>query len=353
MKKSLLILGVLSLVVCLTGCGSQSEIRAEDYITLGEYKGLSVTRMATDVAEEDIQAELDSMLAGSSTTEEITDRTDVQEGDIVNIDYTGTLNGEVFDGGSSQGFELEIGSHRFIDGFEEGLIGANVGDTVTLNLKFPDEYTNNPDLAGKDVVFAVKVNSIGKKVKPKLNDSFIKEVTEGEYTTVDDYKDYLYAEMERGNVEYADSVMYTELWNQVVGNATIKKDIPQEYLQLKIDKMTENAKSYAEAYGMDFNSFLTNYMGLDEAGFIEETSKYAETAAKESLVLQAIAKAEGIEVTKEEMEQAIKDYVELYGYESEAAFKEENDMKDFEEYILTSKVQEFLADQAIITVKEQ
>ena len=353
MKKSLLILGVLSVLVCLAGCGSEGGIRAEDYITLGEYKGLSVTRMPTEVAEEEVQAELDNMLAGSATTEEITDRTDVQEGDVANIDYTGTLDGEVFEGGSAQGFDLEIGSGRFIEGFEEGLIGANVGDTATLNLKFPDEYTNNPELAGKDVVFAVKVNSISKQVEPELNDAFIKEATEGEYATVDDYKAYLYGAIESSNVEYADSAMYTELWNQAVANATVKKDIPQEYLQTKIDKMTENAKSYAESYGMDFQSFLTNYMGLDEAGFMEETSKYAETAAKESLVLQAIAKAEGIEVTEEDLEQAIKDYVELYGYESEAAFKEENDMDDFREYILTSKVQEFLAEHAVITVEEQ
>ncbi len=353
MKKSLLVLGVLGMAVCLSGCGSQGSVRAEDYITLGEYKGLPVKRMSTEVTEEEVQAELDNMLTSSATAEEITDRTDVQAGDVANIDYTGTLDGEVFEGGSAQGFELEIGSGTFIDGFEEGLIGANVGDTATLNLKFPDEYTNNPDMAGKDVVFAVKVNSISKQVEPEMNDAFIKETTGGEYATVEDYKAYLLEEIEKSNVEYADSTMYADLWNQAVANAAIKKDIPQEYLQTKIDKMTENAKSYAEAYGMDFESFLTNYMGLDEAGFQEETSKYAETAAKESLVLLAIAKAEDIEVTDEELDQAIKDYVELYGYESEDAFKEDNDMDDFKEYILTSKVQEFLADQAIITVEEQ
>ncbi len=353
MKKGLLIvLGMLSTAVCLGGCGNQDGIRAQDYITLGEYKGLSVTRISTDVTEEEVQAELDNMLIGSATTEEVTDRTDVQQGDVTNIDYTGTLDGEVFEGGSAQGFDLEIGSGRFIGGFEEGLIGTNVGDTATLNLKFPNEYPNNPDLAGKDVVFAVKVNSISKQVEPELNDAFIKEATGGEYATVDSYKAHLYEAIESSNLEYADSAMYTELWNQVVANAAIKKDIPQEYLQMKIDKMTENAKSYAEAYGMDFESFLTNYMGLDEVGFQEETSKYAETAAKESLVLQAIAKAENIEVTEEDLNQAVKEYVELYGYESEAAFRQDNDMDEFKEYILTSKVQEFLADQAIITVEE-
>ncbi len=353
MKKGLLIvLGMLSTAVCLGGCGNQDSVRAEDYITLGEYKGLSVARTSTEVAEEEVQEELNSLLTNSVTTKEVTERTDVQQGDVANIDYTGTLDGEVFEGGTAQGFDLEIGSGRFIEGFEEGLIGTNVGDTATLNLKFPNEYSNNPDLAGKDVVFAVKVNSISEQVKPELNDAFIKEATDGEYATVDSYKAYLYEAIESSNVEYADSMMYTDLWNQVVANAVIKKEIPQEYLQMKIDKMTENAKSYAEAYGMDFDSFLANYMGLDEAGFQEETSKYAETAAKESLVLQAIAKAENIEVTKEDLSQAVKEYVELYGYESEAAFKQDNDMDEFEEYILTSKVQEFLADQAIITVEE-
>ncbi len=351
MKKRGVLVGALCVLVCLIGCGKESQINAGEYITLGDYKGLSVTRMSTEVTDEDIQQELDKMLQSVSSTEKITDRTDVQEDDVANIDYTGTLNGKVFDGGSANGFDLTIGAGRFIDGFEEGLIGANVGDTVTLNLKFPDEYPNSPDLAGKDVVFAVKINSISKQVEPKLDNAFISEQTKGEYTSVAAYKDMLRNELEKSKQESADNMMYTDLWGQAVDNAAVVKDIPKDYLQAKIDKMTENAKSYADSYGMDFASFLTNYMGLDEAGFAEETAKYAETAAKQSLVLQVIAKTEGIEVTDEDFDKAIKEYVELYGYESEDAFRKDNDMDEFREYILTSKVQEFLADNAVITTE--
>ncbi|HOO27447.1 MAG TPA: trigger factor, partial [Lachnospiraceae bacterium] len=254
MKKSVLIWGLLGVMVCVTGCADKSKIKAEDYISLGEYEGLEVTRVSTEVTDEEIQQQIDSILSDYATTEEITDRTDVQEGDVVNIDYTGTLDGEVFDGGSAQGFDLEIGSGRFIDGFEEGLIGADVGDTVTLNLTFPGEYSNNPDLAGKDVVFAVKINSISKSELPEFNDAFIAQESSGQFSTVVDFKAYMTEQMESSRKEYADSIMYTELLDEAVDNAEVIKDIPEEYVQEKIDEMIRTTKSGAEAYGMDFDT---------------------------------------------------------------------------------------------------
>ena len=352
MKKSLIILGVLGAMVCLAGCG-EKKIKAEDYITLGEYRGLTVTRMDTNVTDEEIEEQIASLLAQSATTEEITDRKDIQEGDVANIDYTGTLDGEVFDGGSAQGFDLEIGSGRFIPGFEDGLIGAEVGETVTLNLNFPDEYPNNPDLAGKEVVFAVKVNSISEQVEPELTDDFINEMTQGQYTTVDDYKAAMLESMKESKLEYADNLMYSDLREQVVANATLKQDIPAEYLQSIGDRMRENIKSMATAYGMDYATYLANYLGVDEAGLEEQITTYAPDAAKEALVIQAIAKAEGITISKDELDQAVKEAVELYGYESESDFKDNTDMDYYEESLLNTKVEEFLAENAVVAIDGQ
>lgn len=352
MKKSLVILGIFGAMVCLAGCG-EKKIKAEDYITLGEYRGLTVTRMDASVSDEEIEEQLASMLAQSATTEEITDRTDVQEGDVANIDYTGTLNGEVFDGGSAQGFDLQIGSGRFIPGFEEGLIGAEVGETATLNLKFPDEYPNNPDLAGQDVVFAVKVNSISEQVEPELTDAFIEEMTQGEYKSVDDYKAAMRESMEESKLEYSDNLLYSDLRERVVENATLKKDIPEEYIQSIGDRMKENVKSMASAYGMDYATYLQNYLGVDEAGLDEQIKTYAPDAAKEALVIKAIAKAEGITISKDELNDAVKEAVELYGYESESDFKENTDMDYYEESLLNTKVEKFLAENAVVAIDEE
>lgn len=354
MKKNYVITTLFVLIMAFTGCNKNtSGINALEYIELGEYKGLKVERMDTTVTDNDIQGEIDNVIKSLGKKQEITDRDVVESGDIANIDYTGTKDGVAFEGGSSVGFDLTIGSGQFIDGFEDGLIGAKVGETVVLKLTFPEEYPNNPDLAGAPVEFAVKINSINKIVYPEMTDSFIKEQTGGEYTTVKAYKEGIREDLEKEKSEYADTRMYSDLLEQAIANAKEIKDFPKDYLADKKKIIQENAKSYADSYGVDFDTFLVTYMGLSQDEFEKQCDEYAKKAAKEVLVVKAIAEKEGISVSKSEMNDAVKEYTEMYGYESEKAFKEDTNMDQFNEYVLESKVQEFLADNAVVTVSDE
>lgn len=162
------------MVLSMTGCGNSKAKAYSKYVTLGDYKGIEYTKTVAEVTEDDIQSKLDSFVDGLAETNEVTDRA-VEDGDIVNIDYVGTMDGEEFEGGSDTGYDLTIGSNSFIDGFETGLIGHNVGEEVSLDLQFPDPYPNNTDYSGKDVNFKVTINKISVKTTPELTDQLVKD----------------------------------------------------------------------------------------------------------------------------------------------------------------------------------
>ena len=340
------------LAMTLTGCGKvdNANPKPEDYIKLGLYKGLEYKMPSGEVTEEEIQDEL-MYLASSLATQEVVTEGVVENGDLANIDYMGKLDGVAFDGGTAQGYDLSIGSHSFIDGFEEGLIGTAIGDTVDLNLTFPEEY-HADNLAGQDVVFTVTVNYVTKDIIPELTDEVIKELSNGEYTNIEDYKAALEEQMVADNLEYNNLQVYTELLHMAVDNAEVVKDIPQDYIQTKISRMLINVQDYAKAYNMDLESFLEQYMGMTKEEYNAQSIEYAVEAAKQSLVIRAIAAAEGIAVSEEDMQKAINEYIEQYGYKDEADFRAQTNMDDFEEYILTSKVEDFLYENANLTYEK-
>ncbi|MCR5790291.1 MAG: trigger factor [Lachnospiraceae bacterium] len=351
------VLTLLLLLVGLTaGCkedkeaeteGTGPQINALDYIELGQYKGLSVKRMATDVTDEEVEQALQADLLPAAEYEEITDHDDVRKGDIANIDFVGKKDGVAFDGGTGSDYDLEIGSGTFIPGFEDQMIGMKVGETKDLNLTFPENY-GAEELAGEDVVFEVTVNGLKKEAEAAITDETVKNYTNGEYTTVDAYKQKLKEDIITGNEQYADSAVYTELWEMAVDNAKVKGELPKELVEDKKERMKRNALSYAESYHLTMEEFLNQSMGVTEEEFEQETADYALKAAKETLVLNAIAETEGLTVTDEDLETGIDTYVELYQYPSREDFLNTTDMDEFREYILESKVQKFLADNAVI-----
>lgn len=350
MKKCICLLMALMLAI-LTGCTAEdvSSLDPEKYIQLGEYKGLTAERINHEVTREEIDEEINLLLQSAAEFKDVVDRA-VREGDTVNIDYEGKLDGVTFDGGTAQGYDLEIGSDSFIDGFEDGLIGVNLGDTVDLNLTFPTEY-HSAELAGKDVVFTVTVNGIKEKELPEFTDDLINELSGGQYTKTADYIEALKQQIALEYTEKADLEMYNTLWQTAVDNATLLKDLPSDYVQGKVSTTLLNAQKMAKEYGMSQDDFIKQYMGLSADEFTAQAAEFGERAAKESLVLLAIAKKEGLELTEEEIEKGVQEYVELYGYSSVEDFKKDNDMEQFKEYILKSKVQDFLADNAVITTK--
>lgn len=346
LKKSVFILMCVFGIAGLSGCSDSDKLNPTDYIELGQYKGLEIVKSAYEVTEEDVQDELDALASAYATSEKFTEGA-VKMGDIANIDYEGKKDGVAFEGGTSQGYDLEIGSGQFIPGFEDGLVGVNVGETVDIPLTFPENY-GHTELAGADVIFTVTVNYITRKNLPEVNDDFIKEISEGEYEDLAAYRAALEEQMKSEYTEFYELQYYEDLLNKAIDNAKVIKDFPGEYLQSKTEKMLLNAQQYAISYNITLEEFLDQYMGLTKAEFNAQAIEYAEIAAKESMVIQAIAEAEGITVSEEDVTEAIKEYVELGTYKSEEEFRSmgEETLEDLREYILTSKIEEFLADNA-------
>lgn len=350
MRKKMVLLCLAALM--LSGCSGNNSINALDYVELGQYKGLPVTRMSTTVSEEDVDLQIMRLASQGATTEKITDRDDVREGDVANIDYEGSIDGVLFDGGSAKGYDLEIGSNTFIDGFEEGLIGSKVGDTVDVNVTFPDSYVNNPDLAGKPALFKVTVNYISSKTLPELTDEYVANRTSGQFTTVADFRKYLKEQTESSLISYADSTMDSQIMTQVMDNAKLKQDLPAEYIEERQQAMIRTAKSNAQAYGMSYEDYLKNYLQMDEAKFLETIKESSDDICLQSIVIAAIAQTEGIDVSKEELEQKIADLMAEYGYKTKKDLLNVVPEEDIRNDLLENKVKDFLAENAEVTQQE-
>ena len=348
---------ILAASALLCACGSREylkDVKASDYVTLGDYTGLEVNEEKTEINDTIVNDYIESYLLPSfATVEEVTGRS-VEEGDTVNIDYAGYLNGEQFDGGTASGQNLTIGSHRFIDGFEDGLIGANAGDTLSLNLTFPDPYPNDPDLAGKPVVFEVTVNSIGVQKVPELDDEFA--VTAGEAmgiencATVQDLKTYLHERFQEQEELRFETAVETSLTNRVMANCTFKEP-PAEMVERFVQNITDVQTAQAQVQGMTLDDYMLNYYGMDQAAYKEQFQSNALTGAQQYLMYQAIADIEGLNPTDEQIQEEIDSRVEEYGYESEEAYLESVDEEMLKEQTMRDNVMEFLKANNTVTAK--
>ncbi|NLL78581.1 MAG: trigger factor [Clostridiales bacterium] len=355
MKKKILMMMMTALTAgALFGCGAETaapeetaelkEIKTEEYVELGEYTGLQVSAPAPEVTEEEVQKYIDYMLRMKAEPVEVTDRP-VEDGDTVNIDYEGKLDGVPFDRGADQGFDLTIGSHSFIDGFEEGLIGATTGETLDLNLTFPDPYTNNPDLAGKPVVFTVKVNAI--KAVPQLDDELAK-MLDAECATAEEYRQKILDQMIADKKAEYDNTIETALIDQIRANATFKKDPPEEMVQQYLDRIRTNLEAAAGYYNMTFDDLLMIQYDIRADQFEEEARPGAVESAQESIMLQAIANKEGLNPTEEELQKAMEEEAQARGFESADAFREAISETNYRDYNMVSKVLEFVKENSDI-----
>ena len=335
-----------TMLLSLTGCGSNKAKSYSKYVKLGEYKGLEYTMDIAEVTDDQVQSRLDSFVEGLKETEEVTDRA-VKDGDIVNIDYTGTMDGEEFDGGSAEGYDLTIGSGSFIEGFETGLIGHNIGDDVSLDLQFPDPYDKNPDFAGKDVNFAVKINSISIENVPELTDALVKDNTD--YDTIDAYKASIREEMEEQNKETAESNARKQVFDKAVANseisgydeAEVKKLIDEEF-----DNFKKTAESYAN-YGYSYEDVLSMNGFTSEDALKEGITDYVKEYLNQKMVLYCIADTEGIKVTSEETDKEVQEIMDMYSVKTKEEVYEYYGDEYFEVKVLTDKVMDFLMESAV------
>lgn len=351
MKKKIMLLAAVTLAAgMLSACGKDaaylSEIKASDYVTLGEYKGIEVTQTEPEVTDEYVDSYIEYLRSQRAVTVDVTDRTTVQEGDTVNIDYTGYRDGVAFEGGAAQGDSLTIGSGRFIDGFEDGLIGTSVGETVTLDLTFPDNYTN-ADLAGAAVTFDVTVNSISVSETPELTDELVQEFGIAECSTVEELRTYVYDVFYEEAVSMYEDAIASDITQAVMANS-IFSEPPEKMVKRYQDVLLESMTAQASSYGVNLDTFMMNYYGMDTESYMAVFQEDAVTMAQQYIMFQAIADAEGLNPTKDEIAQKMEEEALEFGYESVDAFKEEVGEEVFYEYLISETAMDFLKENAVI-----
>lgn len=352
-KKLALLLSMLLLAVSMTACGEKdkefentnvTEMNVEKYVTLGEYKGLAVTAPKVEVNE----AEKDQLMRQVYNQYITKDKNAilegaVKDGDYVNIDYEGKKDGVAFAGGTAAGQQLGIGTNAFIPGFESGLIGVNVGETVDLNLTFPENY-GNAELAGQAVVFTVTVNFI----YPEYQDAIVASWGEELYSTVDELDAYVenYLQlMAQNNYDY---VVENGVVGQFLQKCTFAEKLPEDMVANYRVKLMESVESEAALYGMDAESYCQYVNGMTLVTFLDT---YSVESAKQVIALQALANKENLMRTDEELDAAISEAATANGYTSVEEFMGENTKDDYREYFMFEDTIAFLVENAVITVE--
>lgn len=328
------------------------NLKADDYVELGEYMGLEVTLEAPYVSDEQIENYIQRVLDNNPVRTEVTGRA-VKEGDVTDISYVGKKDGVAFDGGTADNYMLTIGAGQFIDGFEDGVVGMKAGETKDLELTFPDPYERNPDLAGAPVVFTVTLNKIYEESEAQLSDDFVAGLSIENVATVGEYRQYIYdGMMEEAQRQY-DMDEESAILAAAHENAAFH-DVPEAMVERYYDRLVSNMTYQAAMYGMDLDTFMLYGYGKQAEQYEEEMKDSARQAAEQILMMQAIAEREGLTVSNEEMEESLSQNAEQYGYESVDAYKEVlgNEVKGYREYVMSGKVTAFLVEKAKITQSE-
>jgi trigger factor len=281
-----------------------------------------------------IDDEIEALLEDNATYTEITDR-GAEEGDIVNIDYSGTIDGEAFDDSSAEDFDLELGSGYLLEDLESALVGVQTGETKEVTVTFPEDY--DEDLAGKEAVFTVTMNSISVEDIPEYTDEFIASVTD--YSTTAEYEEALKSDLYLSTEEDNRSVAGSDALSMVVSNATFT-GYPQDLYDSCKEEYDALNEAYAEMFGLELSD-----LELSD----EETKATVESMVYEKMVCSLIADKEDLTVSDDEYDQYLEDNYEDYGYESTEDFEESETKESITDTILSEKVQDFLVDNANIT----
>jgi len=333
------------------GGGQELKFSATVYvkpdITLGEYKGLKGTRHLHPVSEEEIEHRISHDVQKMTTSQDVEGRA-LALGDTANIDYLGSVDGVPFEGGKGEGHALELGSNSFIPGFEEQLVGMNVGETRVITVTFSEQY-HSEELAGKEAQFEVKVNSATQSVKPELDDDFAQDVSE--HQTYEAYRAAIVKELEERRDQNAETGLENELIQQAVDAADC--DIPEAMVKRQIDRLYMNMQMQMMYQGLRMEDYL-KYTNTTEEDLRERFRDEAAMNVKADLVLEAIAKQENLEATEEEVDGQIERYAKDRGMELESykASVTEAQRENFRDLALTRKVVELIKQNAQISLHE-
>ncbi|NLA85182.1 MAG: trigger factor [Clostridiales bacterium] len=323
-----------------------AEVDVKPETKLGQYKGIEITKVEKIITEKDVEHQLEHVREDNARLITIEDR-GVKNGDMVTFDFAGTINGEPFDGGSAEGYTLEIGRGQFIPGFEEQMIGMNLEEEKDITITFPKEY-HVEDLRGKEAVFHIKIHEIKEKELPILDDEFAKDVSE--FDTLEEYKE----DLKRKLKESADQDVRTQMENQLLeiirDNAEV--DIPEVMIEKEADNLMREMEMQMRLSGFDLETFLK----MTNTSIDDYRAQYRDRAynrVKTQLVLEAISKAENITVTEEDREKEYERLAKVYNSDIEnikKTFSANQDIMD--NSILMQKTIDMLMEEAILVEKE-
>ena len=317
------------------------EVFVKPDVTLGEYKGVEVKKEKTEVTDEQVDAKVEEERSKQATEVAVEGRA-VAEGDTVNLDYAGSVDGVAFAGGTVQGQTLKIGFHSFIPGFEEQMVGMNIGEEKDLDVTFPEQY-HAEELAGKKAVFHVKVNGITETQLPALDDDFAKDISE--FDTLEEYKADIRAKLEAQAAERDQNAFTNAVIEKVIANATV--EIPEAMIERQIDSMMRDFEYRLASQGLKLADFM-KYTGQDEKAFRANYRDQAEKSVRAHLVLEAVEKAEAIDATEEQIDAQIAQFAPQTG-KSVEELKEtltEADREYFKADAIRDNAIKFLCDNA-------
>ncbi|MCI2947735.1 trigger factor [Staphylococcus caledonicus] len=277
----------------------EATVTVEPEVQLGDYKGLEIEKQNSELTEEDLQESIDHSL-GHLADMVVKEDGAVEENDTVNIDFDGYVDGEQFEGGQAEGYDLEVGSGSFIPGFEDQLVGMKTGEEKDVVVTFPEEY-HAEELAGKEATFKTKVNEIKYKEVPELDDEIANEL-DSDANSVDEYKENLRKRLSEQKAEEAENVEKEEAINKATDNVTI--DIPQAMIDTELDRMVQEFGQRIQQQGLDLQTYF-QISGQDESQLREQMKDDAEQRIKTNLTLSAIADKENIEATDEDIDKEL------------------------------------------------
>lgn len=313
-----------------------AEVALKPVVTLGEYKGVEVEKQAVEVTDDEIMAEIDKERENNSRTIDVDDRA-VQNGDMVKLNFEGFVDGEAFEGGKGEDYDLTIGSGSFIPGFEEQLVGAKIGEEMEVNVTFPEEY-QAAELAGKAAVFKCTVNEIKVKELPEADDDFAKDVSE--FDTLAEYKEDIKKNLAEKKEKEAKTAKENAVVAKIVENAEM--EIPDPMVDGQVRQMADDFARRIQSQGLSVEQYF-QFTGMTAEKLFEQMRPEAEKRIQNSLVLEAVAKAENIQISDEKVEEELAKMAEMYKMEVE---KLKEIMGDYEK----EQIKNDLAIQEAVTM---
>ncbi len=326
----------------------EAEVAVKPDVTLGEYKGVTVTQADTAVTDEELDAELEKTRNMQSRMVEVTDRA-VQQGDTVVIDYEGFVDGAAFEGGKGENHSLEIGSHSFIDTFEDQIVGKNTGDAFDVNVTFPEQY-HAAELQGKPAVFKVVLHTIKVKEIPELDDEFASMVSE--FETLDEYKEDVKKKLLERKEETASRAKEEEAVKKIVDSSEM--DLPEPMIDMQCENIMQEMANRISQQGLSFDQYL-QFTGMTKEKLQEQVRPEAIQRIQNSLVLEKIAETENIVVTEEEVDGEIKKAASAYGMSVEKMmeFVSEEGREEMKKDLSIQKAVDFVMEHAQEIAKEE